>query len=278
LRRDVPPEIDAVVSRSLARSPDERYPSAHAMRVALDAARDPSDGALSFSASMPYTPPPKAAPTADRTVGIDRTAATPTPRDAPREATVVRRRRWPGVLLVLVLFVAAVAAAYAAIRSVQDGDDGGDGSGNGGGGAAALTFVPADFDPEGDDGEENPDQVNAITDGDAQTTWNTQTYNTRDWGNAKAGVGLVLALDGEHAIDDVVVATREAGWSADIYVASDPADDLAGWGTPVTSGQELEADHTFTLDNATGRYVLVWFTRLPPASRLEVASIQVVGR
>ena len=52
-----------------------------------------------------------------------------------------------------------------------------------------------DFDPQGEDQTENPDQAAAILDEDPDTGWRTSTYFGRpDLGGLKDGVGLILDL------------------------------------------------------------------------------------
>jgi len=52
-----------------------------------------------------------------------------------------------------------------------------------------------DFDPQGDDNSENPDQVKNAYDGSDDTRWQTVTYyRNPKLGGIKRGVGLVLDL------------------------------------------------------------------------------------
>jgi len=53
-----------------------------------------------------------------------------------------------------------------------------------------------DFDPEGDDRQENPKMVSQATDGDHTTAWKTESYrNYPDFGRLKDGVGLFLRTE-----------------------------------------------------------------------------------
>jgi hypothetical protein len=121
------------------------------------------------------------------------------------------------------------------------------------------------FDPAGDDGEENEELVGALLDDDPTTTWRTSCYSSPAFGNLKAGVGVVLELDSSAALGALEVVAAAPGWSAQAFVAEEPATDLAGWGEPAGSVEATaDAATTIGLDGASGRFVLLWFTALPP--------------
>jgi tRNA A-37 threonylcarbamoyl transferase component Bud32 len=277
LRPEVPPMLDAVVNRSLARDPDHRFPSASALRDALDPVRD-------------STPPPSAPPVpvpgpADHTVGIDRTEAealSPTPAEAlsptPAERRVVTARRRPRALVALLAVAAVVVAGYVGVRAVSGGDDG-----DPGGGAAAtedsqLTIAGvADFDPDGDE-QESGNATGQATDGNPATVWSTERYNNRDFDDPKRGVGLILELEREEAIGRVEVATDDDDWNGQIYVADASGANLEDWGEPVAQEEGLGQLALFDLREGTrGRFVLVWITRLPADGKLGLAEVTLGG-
>ncbi len=280
-RPDVSPTLDAIVSRCLARDADERFPSAGALLEALEPTREPPSGSLP---AVPRTSEPVAPPT-EQTVGVDRTAtsaAPPAPAirpPTPPSGRSDRGRRWPRVLVALVVFAAIGAAAYAGVRAITD--DGGDGSGGGGvsAPAAPVTIVGADdFDPLGDDREENQDSAGNVLDGNPQTAWETEQYQApaEAFGGAKDGVGVFVELDGVHDLSTVTVATRESGWSAAVYVADQPGPDLAAWGEARGTVENADTAAEIPLTRGTrGRYVLLWLTRLPSSGKLNVSEIQV---
>ncbi|HUF83537.1 MAG TPA: protein kinase, partial [Acidimicrobiia bacterium] len=249
VRPEVPPMLDAVVNRSLARDPDHRFPSARALHDALDPARD--------STPPPVTPPPgvPVAGPADHTVGLDRTEAEAL--SPPPEARVVTERRWPRALVGVLVGAAVVAAGYFGVRALTGGgDDGGGGAANAD--AANLTIVNAtDFDPDGDD-QENGDTAAQATDGNPTTVWSTERYNNRDFDDPKRGVGLVLELEGDQSIGEVEVAADAADWNGEIYVADASGASLEDWGTPVAQRDGLGRLASFDLrDGVRGRFVLV---------------------
>jgi serine/threonine-protein kinase len=279
-RPEVPPMLEAVVTRSLAREPDDRFPSAGALLDALEPAREPPSGSLP---AVPRVRDP-AAEAADRTVGVDRTAtsAAPPPSPPPRSPSPARPRprRWPRALVALAVLAAVGVAAYAGVRALT-GDDGGGGGGGGGvsSPAAPITIVGADdFDPLGDDQEENQDATGNVFDGNPETAWETEQYEApaQEFGGAKDGVGVIVELDGVHDLSTVTVTAEESGWSAEVHVADQPGADLAAWGQARGTVADAGTTAEIPLDDGTrGQNVLLWLTRLPPSGKLHVSDIRV---
>jgi serine/threonine-protein kinase len=285
-RPEVPRALEDVVARSLARDPEYRYQSAQQLKDALTAGGDDSPtGPL--TAPIPTPPPPRRpAPTPATGDGGGRgeaptaVAARPEP---PRPAPPPRRgtRWWPWLLLIILLLAVGGIAAFAVANLTGDDSSGGGGGGGGNAPASsggALQIVDAkDFDPPPGDGSEHSDEASRAIDPDPGTTWQTEEYNNRNFGNAKPGVGLWVKLDAPHDIGRVTVTTRENGWSGQIYVADQPGNSLEAWGQPRASGDNLPANHPFELNGARGQYVLLWCTQLPPSSKLQVGDIKVEG-
>jgi serine/threonine-protein kinase len=258
----IPAPVAAVVKRCLALDPARRYGTAAELAGALDAAGD-----------------------ADLTVGRDLTATLPSTRPRPQPASAApsppvsprprRRRRGLAVLLVAVALVGGGVAAYLLIPGLKTT----------GGGAASSTGAPLrlvaaqDFDPLGNDGQENHQVRNNAIDGNPQTAWTTEIYVTRDFGHGKAGVGIYVTLSRPATISTVTVDTLESGWNAQIYAtASDqhPPTTLGGWGKPVATGTNLPTHAQFTVRSGTqARVVLLWITYLPDGGKLDVAEIHV---
>ncbi|MGE0028349.1 MAG: Stk1 family PASTA domain-containing Ser/Thr kinase [Thermoleophilia bacterium] len=120
----VPRELEAVVMRSLAKRPSERYRTAEEMSRALADARAALDGSGGTTRVIPAAGPPTSVmgpPTA-----ATRVAPPPPPAPPPR------RRRWPLIAGILVLLVAIAAAAFVVIG----GDD-----------AKAVTIPPVKGQP-----------------------------------------------------------------------------------------------------------------------------------
>jgi len=132
--------------------------------------------------------------------------------------------------------------------------------------ATPISGITArDFDPQGGDHSENPAEAPRAVDGNPATAWTTLRYDQQFGpGGLKTGVGLVLDLGGEHDVSAVALTTVGQPTSVSIYVTdTNPADlhglSVAGQTTvgPTTHG-------TITLQQPeSGRYVVVWLTRLP---------------
>lgn len=140
-----------------------------------------------------------------------------------------------------------------------------------------------DLDPQGEDGEENPESLPLVVDGDTATTWRTATY-LQDFGptGLKTGVGLVLDLGDSQEVRVVDLQLVGAPTGVSLYLT-----EQAPGGDPVAGGLEPVAqvaggpEETVELDEPTqGRYLTVWFTDLPQVSdgwRAEVAEVTVRG-
>jgi hypothetical protein len=187
-------------------------------------------------------------PTSDAT-SVDRT---PPAGIVPK---VSRRRRSLAVPLAVgaVVAVAVGVLVYALSSPVTRGNQ----SGAAGQAAVPITHVAA-FDPFGSGEEHNADVGNLI-DGRPNTTWRTKTYFDA-LPKIKKGVGLIIQSSA--AAGHLVVSPGTAGWSAQVYVADQPAATLDGWGAPISSRTGISADTTFSLGNHRGRAVLLWITDL----------------
>jgi len=114
------------------------------------------------------------------------------------------------------------------------------------------------YDPPPGDGRENDSQVPNAVDGDPATSWSTEHYTQ---GFTKDGVGIVLDVGTRRLIDRVLVGTDVAGSRAEIRLGDAPT----GPFRLASENQLLDGTTTFGLnDGATGRYLVVWFTRLSP--------------
>ncbi|MFT4298277.1 MAG: protein kinase family protein [Aeromicrobium sp.] len=143
-----------------------------------------------------------------------------------------------------------------------------------------------DFDPDGD-GDESPDLVDLVIDGDPDTGWSTQTYRSRaDLGGLKDGVGLVIDLGSTAQIESVRLNLAGAPTSLAIFTAppslDGPPKSLTGL-SQVGSIQDAGTDVTLALPaDTTSRYVVVWLTSLPSVApgefRGEIREVRVEGR
>lgn len=278
LRGDVPPSLERVILRCLARDPNGRWPSAAALRDALDAVASSDDAAVldALSASGPITtlPPSPQGPPPGTPPGPVTSAAPPGRPPAPPRRPV----RW-GVPVTVLGVVAVALAVLAALLARTD-------SGRGALGIeTAAEPVPissiATFDPEGS-GE--PGEVDAqlafVLDDDPATTWRTERYNSRDFGGLKRGVGLVITVEQPAQLEDLDVVSPTVGWAAEVYVAAESQGSLEAWGEPVDTQQGIAGDTTFDLDGTDGAVVLLWITDLgdgPPRVSTEIGQVTVTA-
>lgn len=123
----------------------------------------------------------------------------------------------------------------------------------------------SDYDPLGN-GSENGDRASLAIDGDPSTAWPTQTYFD-PLELQKAGVGIVLDLGRPAPV--AAVDLTLVGQSSDVEVRVAPEDSDVLPPTPegfiqLTRTEQAGTGLTLSGDTRTTRYVLIWFTRLPP--------------
>jgi putative peptide zinc metalloprotease protein len=156
--------------------------------------------------------------------------------------------------------------------------------------AVVLTAVSAHgFDPldaQGDPDEENDAQARYAIDKDPATAWRSQYYlGNAVFGGLKAGSGLILDMGTPVRLRSVRVTFGPVpGATVAIKVGNDDTlapSALAAFRT-VATARGVGGSHAFrSARSARGRYVLIWFTRLPPAGpgkfQAEIFNIVVRG-
>jgi len=151
---------------------------------------------------------------------------------------------------------------------------------------APLTIRSAvDFDPQGQDGQENRAEVASAIDGDPATGWRTSTYfGSAQLGGLKDGVGLVVDLGGPRLVENLRVHLAGSPTNLQVY-ASD-----AGSARPtsldglrlVASLDDVGTDASVSLpEGVLTRHVVIWLTKLPQVAegeyRGEVREIEISG-
>jgi hypothetical protein len=118
------------------------------------------------------------------------------------------------------------------------------------------------FDPLGDRQEGAIHALNAI-DGKSSTDWHTESYNSADFGRYKAGVGLLVDMGESVPIRQVSIEFGDTpGGTAELRLGdSEDLEKLAVTGKPTDAVGKKE--FSFETEQKS-RYVLVWFTKLPP--------------
>ncbi len=286
LRPHIPVAVELVVTRALARRPDDRFADAATMRRALLAAgADPTQApavaqaAVAAStderpAASPSSPPPPRRPVLPGPAPVPAPGGDPSdPSDWGRPRPVTRRARWPWVVAGL-LFLVGVGAGLVALAN--------SGIAEGPGRTIAIADVTT-FDPPPGDLVENDGQLGFITDGDPETAWSTERYGSPELTSDKDGVGLVVALGESTDLRRLDITTPAGGWTAQVHVVDgELPDDIGGWGEPVNEAAEVDAGTVrVEIDGASGDAILIWFTRLAPIEEgrhtAQVSGIEVRG-
>jgi hypothetical protein len=117
------------------------------------------------------------------------------------------------------------------------------------------------FDPQSGDGDEKTNKARLAFDSSSTTAWETDGYNSADFGKLKKGVGLLLDMGRPVRVSEVkVTVPGQPGAALQLRVGQTRSLSglraVARW--PAATG-------TTTLRPsraATGRYVLLWFTKL----------------
>jgi hypothetical protein len=299
VRAGVPTILDDITCRALFQQ-DRRG------SVALTT---PGQLAGVLSAAIPPTQPPKAEPQRPPSRAPEFGDTGPIPRDGeywahqgrpagrrdrPGRAEPGRRasrsRIRPGVVVLVILaVVAAVAAAALAFRPAHHPASHASQSPSASHSTASAAPV---VQPLGAQEINEPGtQANAgmAIDGNPHTAWQTQFYKGNPvFGGLKTGSGLILDIGHAVKLSSVkVLFGPTAGASVSIGIGNDGSASQQSNAnfTTVSSAANLPGgSHTFRSDStASGRYVLIWFTRLPPeaggpANDYEAAIFNVVVR
>jgi hypothetical protein len=124
--------------------------------------------------------------------------------------------------------------------------------------------------PEQDPGNEESALAPLAIDGNPATAWHTQYYLANPvFGGLKQGSGLILDMGRPVRISSVTVTFGPVP-GADVSIEVGHRDTL----TPATlatfrtvaTADDIAGTHTFHAARVTrDRYVLIWFTKLPPA-------------
>ncbi len=243
-RPDVSLRVDALIQRTMAKNPDDRYRSMAALVIALEACLAEEGGVPRWL-------------TESETATLEAVPSTYERRERPRRRRRRRRVPWRGLVVLAVL--AAIGAGVAAVVTgrVDLPIPGGDST------PAVVVELRAisDYDPLGGDGE-HPDLVDLATDGDPATAWTTEEYISFE----KAGVGILLDAGKKVALKDITVISDDPGFTAQILAAHKPKGNFQ----PVSAEQTV-AEHTiFELDTKGRRfrYYVVWITALETTAHL----------
>jgi len=245
LRPGIPEGIDSVTCRALSGpvgegGPPILGPAQLAMELAAVTRPGPPSGPSPGAAPAPTLP--------------DRTAWLP----PPRSRAVRRLTRLTAVIVLAVL----AGGGWLAVREVTAPHR------PSGAAVAAQALTPASataFGPLGESDGDNPELARLAIDGSPATAWHTQWYTTAAFGNLKPGTGLLLDMGRPVTITSVQIMLG-AMTGADFQLRAGDEPVLADL-RPVA--QATDGGGVITMRPARpakARYLLLWFTRLPPDS------------
>lgn len=133
------------------------------------------------------------------------------------------------------------------------------------------------------------DGVELVVDDDPSTGWQTDKYNSAQFGNIKPGMGILMDLGEPRHVTSVQVQLATAGATAELRVGDeDPGSSSAGDEQiyqsfePVGDQQSGEATLEFAVPESESgyQYLMIWFSDLAPEDggfRVEVQQVAVEG-
>jgi hypothetical protein len=174
--------------------------------------------------------------------------------------------------VVVVVLVAAAAVVYSFSHSTTSGGNtkasGGSSSGSSKS-ASPSTASSVVLKPVSATSVDNPGEAAAVIDSSSSTDWHSQFYiGNPVFGGLKKGTGVILDMGTQVKLSQVDVqfgSTCCTSIHIDLGNSDSPASE-SGFST-VASSTKAEATTKFDVSSsAKGRYVLLWFTSLPPLS------------
>jgi hypothetical protein len=133
--------------------------------------------------------------------------------------------------------------------------------------AAARTLTPASavaFDPYGDGQGDNSALAHLAIDASPVTGWHTDWYTTASLGNLEPGTGLLVDMGRTVQLTGAQITLGSipgADFQLRVGATAATLADLRPVASATGAGGRV---HLRLARPAHGRYVLIWFTRLPP--------------
>jgi eukaryotic-like serine/threonine-protein kinase len=259
VRPEAPACVDAVVSRAMAKRPEDRFGSMSALAAALESClaevggvgpreQDEDTGVISVTRQAP---PPAATEVLPPAAG-----EAPTTKAPPRRT---------GLRVAAALLLAAVILVGNLLVLEIVFEDGIPWPGARGDPTPVQLEAIADFDPYGDF-TEHPESVGEATDRDNATFWTTEQYQSLD----KPGVGIMLDAGSRIEATSVSVVTDTPGFTAMIIASNDREVDFVD----VSQERQVERRTAFDVDTRGERfrYYVVWIT--DPSTRAHVNEVR----
>jgi putative peptidoglycan lipid II flippase len=298
----VPRLLDEVADRALGNAARHhatplRSPAEVAEALTSRVVTTRSNGILAGFSQTTEVPGPPPAVLDAPTRSLTSTRAVPVVRDPePPTRGSGGAARVVGVLAAALLLAGATFGGLQLLLSAVDagGDDdpgaAAPGSSASSPSSAEATPVPlaissaTDYDPPPDgSGEENPEDTPLAIDGDPSTAWRTQNYFD-PMEAQKPGVGLYVDLGAAVQVVGLDLGLVGADTGLEIRIAPEaansPPESPDDWTAVASSASAGESASLILDEPVTTRYVLIWFTRLPPDGgdfRGGVTEVQVLG-
>jgi hypothetical protein len=282
---DVPASVDEVVCRALFQRTTRHGPAITAPGALAEAL-----GAVAPPVPLPDPAPPTAAPYGTSS-GDDDFSRWTLPADRRGRGTAPYRTRYAApsrspatramISVVIVLVLIAIGATAWVVSSSLNSSKGGspqagsshDKTSTSPAAAASVVLKPTaggitTFDPYGS-GDENTQIVQQALAGNASDPWHTSYYfNYSRFGNLKPGTGLILDMGKSVSLSSVTINFGATCCTAfEVMLGNSNAQatsTLKTFSTVATSTQGQGSTTVPTTSKATGRYVLIWLTNLPP--------------
>ena len=255
LNQNVSGDLAAIIRTTMARNPQARYQNALDLKNAL------------LERPRPTAPSPASAgaPTATMNTA-ERSADTRVvdEDDLVEAGYDPNRRRWMVPVAVLVFILISVLIAVALIASPGRANPSATSA------AGPLNVVDAPIteavsvDPEGD-GSERDDLLAMSFDGNPNSTWRTESYDSRIFdGLDKSGVGIAWKLDATYRLSSLNIESNTADWSAKVFVVSDLNPETFNPLAPAIAEVKNSPEGTTTVDlkGVEGNTVILWITDL----------------
>ena len=141
--------------------------------------------------------------------------------------------------------------------------------------ASATAFGPGGF-ADGD----NPQNASLAIDGDPSTAWVTDWYTTAAFGNLKTATGLLIYMGHRITLNGVEV-TLGGTRGADLELRAGNVATLADLPQVASASNAGGVTHLTLTSPVRARYILLWFTSLPPDSagtyQVSVYNVTVTG-
>jgi cytoskeletal protein RodZ len=145
----------------------------------------------------------------------------------------------------------------------------------------ARTLSPARVTTFGPNGGDNSQLASRAIDGSPGTAWHTFWYTTADFGNLQHGTGLLLNMGRPVSITAARITFGSAP-GAHVQLRAGNSPSLSALRPVAHTGNARGVVNLSVASPKQGRYLLIWFTKLPPDAagtfQARVAAIRVSGR